>query len=147
LSNSKQQTDFLITFTAEVKKMVEDGFYDIDYDARHEPVSMSKVLQESRNIPIITEVKFSSPSKGAIRKPQSVKSVVSSMERGGASAISVLTQSKHFNGSLENLKQARRATRLPILMKDFIFDHRQTTAARKLGADCLRTIGLEILAN
>lgn len=140
MSNSKQQTDFLIAFTTEVRKLVDDGFYDIDYDARHKPVSMSMTLQKSRNIPIITEVKFSSPSKGTIRKLQSVKSVVSAMGRGGASGISVLTQPKHFNGSLENLKEARKATILPILMKDFIFDTKQMTAAKKLGADAILLI-------
>ena len=140
MSNSKQQTDFLIAFTAEVKKMVDDGFYDFDFNAKHKPVSMRKALQKSKNIPIITEVKFSSPSKGTIRKLQSVQSVVSAMERGGASAISVLTQPKHFNGSLENLKQARKATKLPILMKDFIFDNRQILAAKKLGADAILLI-------
>ncbi|MBM3897455.1 MAG: indole-3-glycerol-phosphate synthase [Thaumarchaeota archaeon] len=140
MSNSKQQTDFLLAFAAEVKKMVDDGFYDVDYDAKHKPISMSKVLQKSRTIPIITEVKFSSPSKGTIRKLQSVKSVVSAMERGGARAISVLTQPKHFNGSLENLKEARRATGLPIVMKDFIFDTRQILAAKKLGADAILLI-------
>jgi indole-3-glycerol phosphate synthase len=140
LSNSKQQADFLLAFAAEVRKMVDDGLYDIDYDAKYKPISMSKTLQKSRNIPIITEVKFSSPSKGTIRKLQSVGSVVSAMERGGAKAISVLTQQKHFNGSLENLKQARRATNLPILMKDFIFDKRQILAAKKLGADAILLI-------
>jgi len=130
LSNSKQQTDFLLAFAAEVKKMVDDGFYDVDYDAKHKPISMSKVLQKSRTIPIITEVKFSSPSKGTIRK----------LQRGGARAISVLTQPKHFNGSLENLKEARRATGLPIVMKDFIFDTRQILAAKKLGADAILLI-------
>lgn len=140
MRNSKQQVDFLISIAAEVQKMVNSGFYDVEDDTNHEPISMRKALESSKYIPIITEVKFSSPSRGSIRKFQDVKEVVSAMQRGGASAISVLTQSKHFSGSLENLAEARKATKIPILMKDFIFDTRQIAAGRRLGADAILLI-------
>lgn len=139
MSNSKQ-VDFLISFASEVRKMVDAGFYDVSYDAKHRAISMSRALQNNKKVPIITEVKFSSPSKGTIRKFQEVASVVNAMERGGASAISVLTQPKHFNGSLENLLEARKATKLPILMKDFILDKRQIEAAENVGADAILLI-------
>lgn len=140
LNNSKQQIDFLISFTLEVEKLVRSGFYDITEDSKHKPISMRKSLEKSKNIPIITEVKFSSPSSGSIRRQQDIRAVVSLMEKGGASGISVLTQPKHFDGSLENLANARKTTRLPILMKDFIFSERQMEAGRRLGADAILLI-------
>ena len=140
LNSSKQQIDFLISFTLEVRNLVRSGFYDISVDSKHKPISMRKSLEESKNIPIIAEVKFSSPSRGSIRKQQDVRTLVSLMERGGASGISVLTQPKHFGGSLENLANARRATKLPILMKDFIFSERQIEAGRRLSADAILLI-------
>ena len=140
LNSSKQQADFLISFTSEVRKLVRSGLYDITEDLKHKQISMRKSLEKSKNIPIITEVKFSSPSRGSIRKLQDIRTIVSLMEKGGASAISVLTQPKHFDGSLENLANARKATKLPILMKDFIFDKRQIEAGRRLGADAILLI-------
>jgi indole-3-glycerol phosphate synthase len=74
---------------------------------------------------IVAEHKRRSPSAGPIRPQSSVREIVSAYERGGASAISVLTEERHFDGSLEDLREARAACTLPLLRKDFIIDSYQ----------------------
>lgn len=83
---------------------------------------------------IIAEVKFASPSAGAIATG-SVSDVAADYAAGGAAAISVLTEEHYFKGSLEYLAQARKASSLPLLRKDFIVDEFQLAEARAFGAD------------
>ncbi|MEO7197577.1 MAG: indole-3-glycerol phosphate synthase TrpC [Solirubrobacterales bacterium] len=84
---------------------------------------------------VIAEFKRGSPSAGLIDPDADVPSVVSAYERGGAAAISVLTDERNFHGSLADLEQARAATTLPILRKDFIVDPYQLWEAAIAGAD------------
>jgi indole-3-glycerol phosphate synthase len=86
---------------------------------------------------LIAEHKRRSPSAGVIREGASVTEVVQAYERGGAAAISVLTEETHFGGSLEDLYEARRATGLPILRKDFSVDLYQLYEAKVAGADAI----------
>ena len=86
---------------------------------------------------LIAEYKRRSPSAGLIREGASVTEVVQAYERGGAAAISVLTEERHFGGSLEDLYEARRATELPILRKDFCVDLYQLYEAKVAGADAV----------
>jgi indole-3-glycerol phosphate synthase len=86
---------------------------------------------------LIAEHKRRSPSAGVIREGSSVTDVVQAYERGGAAAISVLTEEIHFGGSLEDLYEARRATQLPILRKDFCVDLYQLYEAKVAGADAV----------
>ena len=83
---------------------------------------------------IIAEHKRSSPSAGAIRPGSSVAEIARAYERGGAAAMSVLTEERHFDGSLEDLREARRACGLPLLRKDFIVDSYQLAEAASAGA-------------
>ena len=101
---------------------------------------------------LIAEHKRRSPSAGPIREGSSVTEIVQAYERGGAAAISVLTEETHFGGSLEDLYEARRTTQLPILRKDFCVDLYQLYEAKVAGADAvllvvgsLRTDDLERL--
>lgn len=84
---------------------------------------------------VIAEFKRGSPSAGAINPGADVAETVAAYERGGAAAISVITDEPHFHGSLADLEQARPATGLPILRKDFIVDPYQLWEAALAGAD------------
>jgi indole-3-glycerol phosphate synthase len=86
---------------------------------------------------LIAEHKRRSPSAGPIREGSSVTEIVQAYERGGAAAISVLTEEAHFGGSLDDLYEARRATQLPILRKDFSVDLYQLYEAKVAGADAV----------
>jgi indole-3-glycerol phosphate synthase len=86
---------------------------------------------------VIAEYKRRSPSAGTIREGASVADVVRAYERGGAAAVSVLTEQDHFGGSLEDLHEARRTLDIPILRKDFTLDPYQVYEARVAGADAV----------
>jgi indole-3-glycerol phosphate synthase len=86
---------------------------------------------------LIAEHKRRSPSAGTIREGTSCGEVVSAYERGGAAALSVLTEEAHFGGNLADLREARLATELPILRKDFTIDPYQLYEAKAAGADAV----------
>jgi indole-3-glycerol phosphate synthase len=84
---------------------------------------------------VIAEHKRRSPSAGTIRDGASCADIVRAYERGGAAAISILTEEAHFGGSLADLREGRAATELPILRKDFTIDPYQLYEAKVAGAD------------
>ena len=86
---------------------------------------------------LIAEHKRRSPSAGAIREGASCAEIVRAYERGGAAAVSVLTEEAHFGGSLADLREARAATELPLLRKDFTIDPYQLYEAKAVGADAV----------
>jgi indole-3-glycerol phosphate synthase len=89
---------------------------------------------------VIAELKKASPSKGLLRAAFPVGQLAFQLERGGASALSVLTDEEHFQGSLANLREASCATDLPCLRKDFIVDEFQLLEARAHCADAVLLI-------
>lgn len=84
---------------------------------------------------VIAEHKRRSPSAGEIREGSTVSEIVQAYERGGAAALSVLTDPFHFGGSLDDLDEARNATGLPILSKNFHIDAYQLYESAAHGAD------------
>ena len=91
-------------------------------------------------ISLIAEHKRRSPSAGPIREGATVEDIVLAYERGGAAAVSILTEPFHFGGSLDDLRAARAACELPVLRKDFIVDPYQLYESAAAGADAILLI-------
>jgi indole-3-glycerol phosphate synthase len=89
---------------------------------------------------VIAEFKRRSPSRGVLRADASAAAVAAAYEAAGAAALSVLTEPEYFDGRLEDLRQARAATRVPVLRKDFIVDPDQVHESWRAEADALLLI-------
>ena len=127
-------------------KSIDEGLYNItNIDYSHEALNLKKNildLKAKNKIPIITEIKFSSPSKGVImnREGADLLSISREMIKAGAAGLSVLTQKYLFNGSLNNFVMIRQDTSIPMLMKDIIVSEIQLDCAKKIGADYILLI-------
>jgi indole-3-glycerol phosphate synthase len=101
---------------------------------RQPPPPSLKAALRRPNVSIIAEVKRASPSKGSINPGLDVRAQVLAYERGGAAAISILTEPTRFGGSNDDLVTARQAVPLPVLKKDFHVDVAQLVEAKAIGA-------------
>ncbi len=101
---------------------------------------LSALESNPRGVNIIAEFKRRSPSAGTIRNDLSANDVATRYERGGACAISVLTDEQYFGGSVSDLQAVRTSTVLPLLRKDFIIDEIQIYEAAVVGADAVLLI-------
>ncbi len=109
---------------------------------RHQPRGFRRNLAKyaKSGVAIIAELKKASPSKGLIRADFPVAELARELESAGAAALSVLTDERYFQGSLQNLQLASQATGLPCLRKDFIVDEFQLLEARANRADAVLLI-------
>jgi indole-3-glycerol phosphate synthase len=105
------------------------------------PLDFLGALKQGKTSPaLIAEVKKASPSKGIIRADFDAVEIAKAYQRGGASCLSVLTDSKFFQGSFENLAAVRQAVDLPLLCKEFVIYPYQIYYARAHGADAVLLI-------
>jgi len=124
-------------------KSIDEGLYNIskNIDFSHDVFSLKKKILDYKvkyKIPIITEIKFSSPSKGVILTKNNdidLLHISRDMINSGAIGLSVLTQKYLFNGSINNFVTIRRDTSIPMLMKDIVVSEIQLDCAKSIGAD------------
>jgi len=114
---------------------IDEGIYNIAETLQKSEINLQESIKNSSNAPLITEIKFSSPVEGDIRRVSDPLQIAESMISGGAQAISVLTQPHLFNGSPEYFIKIRKNVKVPLLMKDVMIDKTQIDAAKKMGAD------------
>lgn len=107
---------------------------------RRDPVRPFRAALSAPGLTLIAEHKRRSPSAGPIREDLALEQVVRAYERGGAGALSILTEESRFGGSLEDLRSARAASGLPILRKDFVIDPFQLHESLAAGADAVLLI-------
>jgi indole-3-glycerol phosphate synthase len=156
------QLEFKIKATdAEPRNILEEIVWhkETEVARQREQVPLSKLQQQAQNLPatkgfisalrrqaaqdtpaIIAEVKKASPSKGVIRADFDPVAIARSYELGGATCLSVLTDSKFFQGSFDYLSQIRQAVALPLLCKEFVLYPYQIYQARVAGADAVLLI-------
>ncbi len=108
--------------------------------AAHDPVRPFTEALARPGLSVIAEHKRRSPSAGPIREDLELQDVVGAYERGGASALSILTEGPSFGGSLDDLRAARATVGLPLLRKDFIVDPYQVHESFAAGADAILLI-------
>jgi indole-3-glycerol phosphate synthase len=136
-----------------LERIVDDTREEVDRRRQAVPLAQLEVAIAERaegrpftealgrpGVSLIAEHKRRSPSAGEIRAGASVGDIVRAYERGGATALSILTEPFHFGGGLDDLRQARAATSLPVLRKDFIVDPYQLYEASAAGADAILLI-------
>jgi len=133
-------SDFLDVLAHVAQITIDSEYYETVEPNESVRISLRKVILDCKFNPIITEIKVASPSAGIIRRNVKPNVIAKAMEKGGAIALSVLTEPKQFNGSLEALAQAREAVKIPLLMKDIILSPIQIQVASKLGANAILLI-------
>jgi len=104
--------------------------------------ALQNALGNDAQFNVIAEIKRASPSKGDLGLRTTVEETAAAYGRGGAVAVSVLTEEDYFRGSLADLRAVRRSVSVPVLRKDFIFDDYQIYEAAAAGADALLLIAV-----
>ncbi|MGB9659674.1 MAG: hypothetical protein ACPLY9_04040, partial [Nitrososphaerales archaeon] len=112
--------DFLDFIIQDVKRTIEEGYYNVQSNERSAKRSLKDSIIKCKKVPIIAEIKPASLKNGILKKEMNVKETAIAIKRGGAIGISVLTEPKHFKGSLKILSMVREVVDLPILMKDLL---------------------------
>lgn len=141
---------FLDNAFAEAHRRVEswrrDGLLGALHDAPGSPSTegaFAAALRDSNPIALIAEIKRASPSRGMLCADVDVASRARLYVHAGAAAVSVLTESRWFAGSIDDFVAARRATRAPLLRKDFIVDEYDLEVSAAIGADAVLLIAAQ----
>ena len=137
-------TDLVERLRADLERHpLDDGALLARASSAPPPRDFAAALRAAERPAVIAEVKRSSPSAGAIRDADPAEQA-RRYEDAGAAAISVLTEARHFDGSLLDLQAARRAIALPVLRKDFLVHPSQVIEARAAGADAVLLIAAAV---
>lgn len=131
--------DFLEILARDARETVDQGYYNVEKTHTYSGPGLRESILKCPKNPIIAEIKTASPSKGTIVQDIDVEAVATMMQRGGATALSVLTEPRHFRGRVEYFVAAGKSG-LPRLMKDIIIDPIQIQAATKIGAKAILLI-------
>jgi indole-3-glycerol phosphate synthase len=123
-----------------LQRLVEQAVADARERASRPLPAAPPPVRPFPRVGLIAEVKRASPSRGDINRGLDPARLASACQRGGASAISVLTDRVHFGGSLDDLRAVRAAVEAPVLRKDFIVTEFQVREARAHGADAMLLI-------
>ena len=129
--------DHLPELAAKARDRVKRGYYDNVRTADNSPRNLVKAIQETRTTPVITEIKYASPSVGKIREFGNPLQIAKAMLSGGACAISVLTDPENFDGNLETLVTISQDTEVPTIMKDIVVSPKQLQAGKRAGASAV----------
>lgn len=139
--------DILNKIASHKKKVVEEkkSLYPVKLLEKSiyfqtQTVSLKEYIRRGDKSGIIAEFKTQSPSKGTINKYADIEKVTIGYMQAGASALSVLTDTKYFGGNIKNLIRARQMNYCPVLQKDFIIDEYQIIEAKSAGADAILLI-------
>jgi indole-3-glycerol phosphate synthase len=132
--------DFYDTLGSDAQATINSGYYNSFQYTQSLRLSLKQAILKCTKNPLITEIKLASPSIGIIRENKNLTEIAKSMEQGGATAISVLTEPRHFKGSINTLSNVRQTVKLPLLMKDIILSPTQIDTAANIGADAVLLI-------
>jgi len=133
-------SDYLEKLALDAKETVAEGYYESSSKKRLSSISLKQAVMEQSQNAVISELKAASPSRGTIKTGFDPAQIAKAMEKGGAAGLSVLTEPKHFKGSLRYLVKVRDKVKLPILMKDIILSPVQIETGSNLGANAILLI-------
>ena len=126
--------DYVASLAEKAGARVGRGYYDNVQTGKCSSRTLVETIQRHERTPVITEIKFASPSAGKIREVQDPFKIAMEMLKGGACAISVLTDPDDFQGDLDTLANLSQAVDVPLIMKDIIVSPIQVRAAARAGA-------------
>ena len=136
------ETNFIFKLAESAARSIDEGYYRElgDKPKPQAQRSLKAAILASKYVPLIAEIKFTSPAEGKLRSPGDVKGIARAYERGGVAGISVLTEPKHFDGDIEYLPLVKKSVEVPVMMKDIIIDPVQVDAGAEMGADAVLLI-------
>jgi indole-3-glycerol phosphate synthase len=129
--------DHLSILAENARNRVRRGYYDNPMQVDRPRHSLVETIRKTSRTPVITEIKYASPSSGRIREYESPTAIAKAMLEGGASGLSVLTDPDDFKGGLEILADVASQMSAPVLMKDVLVSPKQLEAGSSAGADAV----------
>jgi indole-3-glycerol phosphate synthase len=140
MQSRKSETNFIFTLARSAAHNIAEGYYrGVGKEVTGLPArrSLRESIVRSKLVPLLAEIKFTSPAEGKLRRAGDVRGIARAYERGGVSGISVLTEPRHFEGDIRYLPLVKKSVKVPVLMKDIVIDPVQIEAGADMGADAV----------